>query len=44
MGTALLKIKLMPESPNADLDAIETKAKEVISEAKGQTLQHKENQ
>ena len=30
MGTALLKIKIMPESPNVDLDSIEEKAKEVI--------------
>ena len=35
MGTALLKIKIMPESPDTDLDTIETKAKEIISEAEG---------
>jgi len=32
MGTAIIKMKLMPESPNADLKAIEKKAKEIILE------------
>jgi elongation factor 1-beta len=29
MGTAALKIKLMPESPDSDLEAIKNKAKEL---------------
>ncbi|MEK6859258.1 MAG: elongation factor 1-beta [Nanoarchaeota archaeon] len=33
MGTALVKIKLMPESPDTDLDAIEKKAKKIIDKA-----------
>jgi len=35
MGTALLKIKLMPESPETNLEEIKEKAKQVISENKG---------
>jgi len=38
MGTALIKIKIMPDSPDADLDAIEEKAKQIISEEKGENL------
>ena len=30
MGKALIKIKIMPASPEADLDAIKTKAEEVL--------------
>jgi elongation factor 1-beta len=37
MGTALLKMKLMPTSPDVDLEAIKEKAKEVVesNEAEG---------
>jgi elongation factor 1-beta len=35
MGTALLKIKLMPTSPDVDLEEIKEKAKKVIEEGKG---------
>ena len=35
MGTALLKIKIMPESPNVDLSTIESKAKEIVEEKQG---------
>lgn len=35
MGTALIKIKIMPDTPNADLEAIENKAKEVIEQEQG---------
>ena len=31
MGTALVKLKIMPESPSVDLDEIEEKAKEIIN-------------
>ncbi len=36
MGTALIKIKIMPESPDTDLKAIENQAKEIILEKQGQ--------
>jgi elongation factor 1-beta len=35
MGTALLKIKIMPTSPDVELDDIENKAKQVIEENEG---------
>ena len=35
MGITLIKIKLMPNSPDADLKKIEKKAKEVIEDNKG---------
>ena len=35
MGTALITIKIMPESPNANLDAIQEKAKQVVEEKGG---------
>lgn len=35
MGTALLKIKIMPESPNVDLNKIESKAKKIIEKENG---------
>ena len=35
MGTALVTIKIMPESPDSDLTAIEEKAKEVVEQAEG---------
>ena len=30
MGTALVKLKIMPDSPEADLEAIKQKAEEII--------------
>lgn len=33
MGTALVKLKIMPESPEADLDKIEVNAKEIIDKS-----------
>ena len=38
MGLAIFKIKLMPESPDTDLSAIETGAKGIIEEEKGGSL------
>ena len=35
MGTALITIKIMPESPNANLDAIQEQAKQVVEEKGG---------
>jgi len=35
MGTALLKIKIMPESPTTDLDQIESQASKIIEENQG---------
>jgi len=37
MGTVLIKIKIMPESPDTDLKAIEEKAEQIIKQNKGQT-------
>jgi translation elongation factor aEF-1 beta len=34
MALALIKVKIMPESPSTDLDAIESKSKEIL-EGKG---------
>jgi elongation factor 1-beta len=41
MGTALLKIKLMPGSPESDLDKIQQDAKKILDEnnAKGQNFE-----
>ena len=36
MGTALIKIKIMPEAPDTNLEEIEEKAKKIISEEKGE--------
>jgi len=36
MGTALLQIKIMPESPDINLDEIQEKAEKIITENKGQ--------
>ncbi len=36
MGTALIKIKIMPESPDIDLKDIENQAKNIISGEKGE--------
>ena len=37
MGTALITIKIMPKSPQADLEAIQEKAKQVVEEKGGKT-------
>jgi elongation factor 1-beta len=37
MGTALITIKMMPESPEADLEAIQEKAKSIVKENGGET-------
>ena len=36
MGTALVTIKIMPESPNSDLSAIQEKAKQITEEKGGE--------
>ena len=36
MGTALVTIKIMPESPNSDLEAIQEKAKQIVEEKGGE--------
>ena len=33
MGTAIIKIKIMPDDPKTNLDEIEKKAKEIISKS-----------
>lgn len=38
MGIAILKIKIMPESPDSNLEKIEIKAKGIIEEEKGNNL------
>jgi translation elongation factor aEF-1 beta len=38
MGIAAVKIKVMPESPNSDLKAIEKKAEEIILKLGGKQL------
>ena len=35
MGTAGIKIKLMPESPDVNLEEVETKAKAIVEEKGG---------
>lgn len=37
MGTALIKVKIMPESPSADLKEIERIALKLIEKGKGKT-------
>jgi elongation factor 1-beta len=37
MGTALVTIKIMPESPNVNLEAIQEKAKQITQEKGGET-------
>ena len=36
MGTALVTIKIMPESPEADLEAIQEKAKQIVADNGGE--------
>ena len=38
MGLAIIKIKIMPESPDSKLENIEKKAKEIIEKDKGANL------
>lgn len=38
MGLAILKIKIMPESPDSNLEKIETEAKKIIEKEKGNNL------
>ena len=38
MGIAILKIKIMPESPDSDLKKIESEAKKIIEKEKGNNL------
>lgn len=35
MGTALVTIRIMPESPKSDLNEIQNKAKEIVEKNKG---------
>ncbi|MAH06840.1 elongation factor 1-beta [Candidatus Pacearchaeota archaeon] len=39
MGTALLTIKMMPESPETNLEEVEAKAKQVIESLEGKSPQ-----
>jgi len=41
MGTALVMIKMMPESPDSDLEAIQEKAKQIINEKDGKNASTK---
>ena len=38
MGTALVIIKMMPTSPDVDLEVIQTKVREVIAEKQGNNV------
>jgi len=42
MGTALLKIKIMPESPDANLEQIKENAEKIILENQGKTPRFEE--
>jgi len=42
MGTALLKIKIMPTSPEVNLEEIKEKAKLVVEEGKGKNTRFEE--
>ena len=42
MGTALIKIKIMPSSPEEDLEPIKIKAEELIKKGKGKEITFKE--
>jgi len=39
MGTALIKLKIMPNSPEADLDKIQQQAEDIIKQEEGKTHQ-----
>lgn len=40
MGTAGIKIKIMPDSPQVDLDAIQKKAKKLVEENGGRNREY----
>ena len=42
MGTALLKIKIMPTSPEVNLEGIKENAKKVVEEGKGKNTRFEE--
>jgi len=42
MGTTLIKIKLMPSSPDVNLEDIKQKAKKIIEDNKGQKVTFEE--
>jgi elongation factor 1-beta len=42
MGTALLKIKIMPTSPEVDLEKIKISAKEIVESNKGKNISFEE--
>ncbi len=42
MGTALLKIKIMPVSPDVNLEKIKTEAKKVVESGKGKNCRTEE--
>ncbi len=42
MGIAAIKIKIMPSSPNIDLEKIKTKAKEVVEKGEGKNCSFEE--
>ena len=44
MGTALIKLKIMPESPDTDLNSIKTKAVKAIEEIKGSLTNSEEQE
>jgi len=41
MGTALIQLKIMPESPDSDLNEIQKQAEKIIQENQGQNPQFK---
>ena len=42
MGTALLRIKLMPSSPEINLEEVKEKAKTIVEESKGRNCRFEE--
>lgn len=42
MGTAILKVKILPESPNTDLEAIKNSAKSLLEPAGAQNFSFEE--
>ena len=42
MGTALLKIKIMPASPEADLEEIKIDAKKIVEKGNGKNVRFEE--
>jgi len=44
MGVALLKIKLMPTSPDVNLEEIKESAKKVVENGEGKNVDLKKNQ